>query len=43
MLFSGKWMELENFMLSGWARLKKSKIAYFPSYAKVYTHTYAYI
>jgi hypothetical protein len=34
MLFTGKWIELENFMLSEVSQARKSKVICFPSYVE---------
>jgi hypothetical protein len=34
MLFAGKWMEMENIMLSEVSQAKKSKVSCFPSYVE---------
>jgi hypothetical protein len=43
MLFAGKWMELENLMLSEVSQAQKSKVTYFPSYVEAHMCIYRYI
>jgi hypothetical protein len=43
MLFAGKWMEMENIMLSEVSQAKKSKVSCFPSYVEARPVSQMYI